>query len=163
MSAPSVIQGNVHIAGNLSASGVTLPSKVVSNNNIAEQAGIDATKVIQQHRVELQRAVPAVEEATVHLANAQGAIVQFSASCRTAPASGKSYKVDLEVNGTSVLTAPLEFTNSTTPLARQIATLDEAAYAAEDIFSVVITSSTGGTLGTDLLCDLILRELPMEP
>lgn len=163
MSAPSVIQGNMHVVGQLSASTMALPASAVSNNNVANQAGIDATKVIHQHHRNLQRSVPVGEEATVHLAYAQGEIIQFSVQCRTAPASGKSYKVDLEVNGVSVLTAPITITNATTPLARQAATLATPDYAAEDVFSILITDVAGGTLGTDLLCDLILRELPSEP
>ena len=159
----SIIYNDTHIAGEFSCKSFTPPAGSITNNAVDANAAIDATKVVQQYNKTLQRAVPSGDEtASVHLAYGDGEIIDFQVFCGTAPASGKSYKVDLQINGVTALSSVITITDATTPLTPAAGTISVADYDAGDILSVVIDDVAGGTLGTDLFCQLIVNESP-EP
>ena len=88
--------------------------------------------------------MPATIELLQWHADGAGQINGFHASVKV-PGSSSSISIDLKKNGSSILTAPITLTNTSTPATIYNATIASPLFSAGDYFSftLVVSSSTG--------------------
>jgi len=154
----SVIQGDVHVVGRLTAADLSPSASSISDSQVAADAGISASKLEQQIVFQHRQAAPATVTEYVHIARGAGEIVALRAVADTVPAAANSYTIDVLKNGTTILTSVITINDSTTADDIQEGLLSVTSYVADDLFKIVVTVSGGGSKGTNLLAQLILRE-----
>lgn len=162
--AVSVIEGALHVRGQLTAESQIMAAGSVDNTSVAASAGIDATKLDHQYVVaSVQAGTPAAITDPVHRAYAAGQIVSASVWVDVKPTAGSSYVVDLKKNGTTVLTGTLTVDSTSTEDTAITLTLSDDDYVAGDRLDVVVGSLSGGAYGTGLHVRLVLREAAGTP
>lgn len=166
-SAPSVVQGDLVVTGNLSAGTQQLPASSVNNAAIA--AGvlgnfIDPSKI--ESRLARFYAQPnttaTTETRAIHYTvGATGVLQTFQAGSIAVAVGAATVTIDLKKNGTSVLTAVITLNSSSTARAAASATFSSTAIVAGDELEIVITATaSGGTLPTGVFVNLLLNEDP---
>jgi hypothetical protein len=155
--------GDLHIKGTLKADKLTAPAKCIDNEHIADDADIEATKVVQQVYMEYRQphgsAVVDARE-TIHIANAPGDLVVLRASLVVKSVTGATVEVMIKKNGVDVLNNPLVIDDADANFA-VIESTDFTAlpYVNGDTFEAVVDAEAGGgTVGQGLFVQLIGRE-----
>lgn len=147
--AQSIIYSDTFIAGSLSARAFTAPSGSITDDSIQGNAGIQASKLQQQHAIRYsQKAGTAVvsETTVIHLARAAGDVIAVEALCVTPPTSSDTITIDLQDSTgggayATILTAPLVLNSSTVARTIVSASVATAAYADNDSLELIITAS----------------------
>jgi hypothetical protein len=158
MAAQSILEGDVHVTGVLTAADMRPSTGSITNAMVDAAAAIDATKVQQQYLASYRVATPVTVTEYTHIARGAGTIVGVRAVIDTAPAAGNSYTIDVQKNGVTILSSTISVTDATTPDSILTGTLSVTSYVANDLFRVVVTTTGGGSKGTGLLVQTILRE-----
>lgn len=156
-------EGDLYVAGNLSASSFSAPAGSVTNAMVAASAGIDATKLEHQHRpIYAQNGTASSVTVPLHcVRGATGTLLQVQAGTIAACAGAATITVDVKKNGTTVLSSAITLDNGNTARVAEAGTLSVTSLVAGDLLEVVITATAGGgTLGTGLWVQLTLEEDP---
>lgn len=159
------LNGPMAIIGPLALTGpVSLPAASVGNTEIGASvaAPIDAEKIEQQV---LQRystsGTAASATVPIHRAEGDGTIVALRCGSIAIAIGAATVTVDLQKNGTSVLTGATPLTLDSSNVARTLedASIATAGYSEADFFELVIVATAGGgTLPTGLMIEFVCRE-----
>ena len=158
----SMLDGDVYVAGTLSAERMVLAAASVANVNVQALADIDASKLEHQYRAQYaqESATDAVSEARVivpRVYGATGTILSFRAGNVVAAGATTTVTVDLLKNGSSVLTAPISLDSTTTAYTSVAASFASTALVVGDVLEVEITL-TGSNEPKGVYCVLDWRE-----
>ena len=167
---PTVLQGNVAVLGDFTATTMTIPSASIGNAQVKTGDPVSSDKL--QHRItaRLSQAlgadVVAVTE-VVHIGHAAGTLLAVKVVSNTPPTGGdKKVTVDVKRGSaggaySSVLTAPLDIDSAIAARAVTPATINSAAYSAGDSYQIAISvSGSTGTQAQDICVELIFSENP---
>lgn len=130
---------------------ISLPSGAVTDESIASNAAIDADKMQHLYKpgsnfaLAIGGTVASYEE-IVFVASTAGTIRAFRCTFNSGGTTGDS-DFDLKVNGSSVLSAVVNFANTDTDKAIKDGTISSASLSVDDIVSIAVTrnSSHDGT------------------
>ncbi len=126
-----------------------LGAGAVSDQQVSSSAAIAVTKL--QHAYYRSTGfslkigdTPVTREDVVHVANAAGTVIDFSAMCNVKPSSG-SIVFDLKKNGTTMLSATITIDNTFSNRQVGTGTLSVTTFVAGDVLSIsaTISSPTG--------------------
>ncbi len=162
MATPTVIQGDVHIVGNLTGATVTPSSSTVTDAAVSASAAISASKIQQQYVFNLCFTGSAASGTYgFHIAYGAGTIVAIQAASVTAAVGAATVTIDLKKGGSSVLTGVITLDNANTARTAEAGSISSASYSAGNFFEVVtVATAGGGTLPTGLVISVVLRENP---
>lgn len=143
------------LCGRIVASqGVSVPNSSFNDDQIAQTPGkeIDADKLEHSYRAwsNLATAIgsaPSAREEVVWVARQAGTIREFFAMLNGACTTG-TISFDLKKNGTTMLSATVDFTNADAAKSVKTGTFSGAqTYAAGDVLSIAVTVSSGDGTG----------------
>lgn len=166
----SRLDSNLHVAGNLSAETMDIPSGSIINADVAATAAIGAEKLVHRFPVRYsqnQSAVVADAIEGIHIAAAAGTIASIEVACTSsAPVGDSTVTVDLEKSTgggafASVLSSAITLDNANTVRVLEAGTVSSPAYADGDILRINVNATVGtGTLPTGLVATVTLQENP---
>jgi hypothetical protein len=167
----SYLPGDLQVAGRIMCGSFTPPADCVTNNTVAADAGIEASKVIHQAPIRYEQAVGTAvvaETRGLFIARSSGEIVDFEAAIIGAIATDVSRTISIDVKKSTgegafatILSATLDFSSSSVLRRNYPATVSAVSYIDGDIFEVVVTVAGGsGSQAQGLLCTLTRWELP---
>lgn len=163
------IPNDVHIGGRITAQSMTVPASTISDSQVASDAAIQATKVVQEivaPYAQEATANAAAEERVIFIARNAGTVAAVECGHVTKPdtalAAGRSAIVNVKKNGTTILSATVELDNADNNLTAVPATISTPTYADGDIFTVAITlgAGTSGTHCKGVFANVRFRETP---
>lgn len=171
MAEPNVLQGDWYFTGTLSPTKFNPPSSSIDNAAIKASAGIDASKIIHRHSVNVELFGPAVTITALtkllHIAHAAGTLVAFKAFLITNPTGAdRTVSVDLQKSTAggafaTVLTTKAEFTDTSVDRTVVAAVIATTAYIAGDLFQVVVTvAGAAGAQALGLHATMMTSENP---
>jgi hypothetical protein len=146
------VDGNLYVNGTLTPRNIELPAGCVDDGDVASDAKIAATKIVQPihyHQGDDDGVEAAVLNKVIHVnLGAVGRVVGLSAGLIVAPAGDKSCTIDIkDKTGTSFLSSTITLDSGSSAYSVYDATVDAAkqALAADDVVELVITiaGSTG--------------------
>lgn len=147
---PITLRGAVIVDGTLG-----VPSSSVVNATVSASAAIDAGKL--EHRFRESYSQPNTTATSVthplYVAKAAGTVNSFHAGSIVANVGAATVTVDLQKNGSTVLSAVITLDSGNTAYVVEAGTVNSAAYVAGDFFTVVtVATAGGGTIATGLMC-----------
>lgn len=160
----NLVEGNQHVTGNLSMDSITLPAGSVSDNAIAADAAISASKLkpaIQKTYSQEGATLAADGTWTIHhvLAADGATVTSFCASCVVACIGAATVSVDLKKGGVSVLTAAIVLNSATDVLTPKYGVVSDDDAVLDDTYTITITGvAGGGTLAKGVACSLQIQE-----
>lgn len=160
----SRINGNMYVDGALGAKSLSVPAGSIVDASVNAAAAIAATKCKQRrHKNYAQPNTTATAETRVihTVYGATGTVQSFKAGSIGANVGAATITVDLKKNGTTILSAAISLTSSTSALAEVAGTISSAGLVEGDVLTVVTTATAGGgTLGTGLFAEIVVDEDP---
>lgn len=140
---------------------VSLPAGSVTDTAVA--AGIDHAKLTHVHAYSGYEANPAASTLPIHIARNAGEIVAFKVALLDAlPTSTRVLSVDLKVDGTTVLSATVDFdTSSVLDTVETGVLVGSPTVSPDDVVSVVLTYAGTGTDPDGLLFTVYISEAGM--
>lgn len=162
--ATNIIQGNLTVNGQLSASSTSLDG-AISNSDISASAAIAHTKQEHQHTLTYgQNGAFAAGTIVMHCVyGATGEVLAFKAGNVTANTGGNDCTVDLQKDGVSVLSAVINLAAGSpaayTPESGTIVTTGVEDLVAGDVLTVVIVDTDNADC-TGLYATVTLSEDP---
>lgn len=173
--ANTVLDGNVYVAGSLSANTFSPPASSITNTAIAAGATgsyIAATKVQHQQSINVELFGPTTTVAAVTqwlylVRGATGTIVSIEAAIAVvATGADRTITVDLHKSTgagafATVLSATIGFTNASAVRTMVAGTISSASLVDGDILEVIVTvAGSAGAQATGLTVCLNVREDP---
>lgn len=163
MATPTRMEGDVHVAGHLSANTMDIPAGTIVNADVGGSADIDATKLEHQFQKNYSQATDAnvvAAEKIIHTVyGTTGTIVAFEAGIVTIPDGDRACTVDLHKNGTTVLSAVITLDSGNTTYVVEGGTISSASLADGDVLEVVIAiSGSSGTNPQGVFANCVIRE-----
>lgn len=163
--------GDVHVAGTLSAKNMVIPDSAVNNADIVASAGIEATKLIHQYALSYNQTTGADVAAAqdfLHTFRSAATIVGMDVTPITAPTTGdRTFSVDLHKGSAgsafaSVLSAVVTIGQTDVDRTQRAATISNSTAVDGDMLKVVVTLTTGstGNQGKGVLVTVWTREEP---
>lgn len=156
------IEGNLYVAGTLSAETMIVADNSVDDDSVEADAAIASTKLQHRHHAVFTQPLSAAADETrvIYVAQAAGTLESFGAGSITLNISGSTVTVDLKKNGTTVLTGVVSLSDSgNTAYVLESGTIASAAYVAGDCFTIVVDATVGGgTLATGLFASAVFDE-----
>jgi hypothetical protein len=153
----SRFEGDVFVAGTLSAVSLILPDDSVDDDAVEALAGIAYSKLEHEHRAGHGQANTAAADETRAIAvirGTTGTMLSFKAGSIAKAVGDATCTVDLKKNGTTMLSAPITLDSSNTNRVSEAGTLSVTTLAAGDLLEVVIDGTIGtGTLPTGVYCE----------
>lgn len=160
----SSIDGDVYIAGALTARRFNPPAGSITDASVLAGAGVAATKLEHQYAITL----PLVNHATVvaaerrllhYVTGTTGDVVTFGVLATVAAVGDSTATFDLYKNGSSILTGTFNLDSGDAAGALVTGTVSSAGLVVTDRLEVVATVSAGtGTLPKGVAAYLLLRE-----
>jgi hypothetical protein len=160
----SSIDGDVYIAGALTARRFNPPAGSITDASVLAGAGVAATKLEHQYAITL----PLVNHATVvaaerrhlhYVSGTTGDVVAFGVLASVAAVGDSTATFDLYKNGSSILTGTFNLDSGDAAGALVTGTVSSAGLVTTDRLEVVVTVSAGtGTLPKGVAAYLLLRE-----
>ena len=156
------VEGDVHVAGVLTATTHTPSALAVTNAHVATAAAIAATKLQHQHQKTY-----AVESGTattdgafvVHVSEGAGTIIGFEIGAVVACVGAAVLDVDLLINGLTCLTGAVRLDSGDAGYAIVQGTIDSGTLAAGKVVEVSINETAGGgTAPKGFFCNVIIQE-----
>lgn len=147
-------EGDVYVAGNLTARTLDIPAGTVGNADVSASADIDASKMEHRHvhtwSQESTTAAAAGEYMMAGIRGSTGTLLSFEVGAYTAASSGgaddRSATFDLEdSSGTSVLSSAVTIDKTTTAKTLTAATISTSSVSDGD--TLFLTVATGGATG----------------
>jgi len=156
------IEGDIFVAGDLSASSMGVPELTIVDAMVATGAAIGAAKLVHQYEKNSQQesGTTATDETYVnHVAYGAGTLQSFKVGAVTACVGAATCDIDLLKNGVTVLNAAAQLTSSITAFELVTGVIGTAAYVAGDVFEVDIdTTAGGGTEAVGVFANAVYRE-----
>lgn len=159
----SRVEGNLHVAGSLTAESMTLASGAVTDGSVQAAANVAASKLEHQYNL----TVPLCDHATAAAAvrkvahvvyGATGSVVAFGAGCTVLAAGGGNAVVDLKKNGTTILSSTITLdTGNTVNVLEDAAGFTSTSLVAGDVLEVSI-ESVAATEPKGVFAHLVIRE-----
>jgi len=149
------------VGGTLRAQAMDIPAGTIVNADVAENAGIAASKNQQYPAKTYGQAGTAVAATVImHVVRgATGTIKGFVVSNITANAGASTVTVDLLKNGVSVLNTVVTLNNATGNRGVEEGAIDTTALVADDVLEVVVALAQSGT---DALAVGVAAELRLD-
>lgn len=158
----TVLDGDVIVRGNLRTDSMTLAANTVGNTEFTASDPLTAAKQEHQYIVAYAQnhgSASAAQRKVVHVAHGAGTLTAFSGGVSVACVGDSTITVNLYKNGSTILSTTVTLDNTNTAFTDEDGTFSTAAYAAGDVFEVVVTVSAGtGTLGQGVFAKLVVRE-----
>lgn len=151
MAAPSRLQGDIYVAGNLSSTTFTPPAGSISDEAIESNAQIDASKITRHQSIDVElypegTTVVALASKLIHIVQGTtGTLVAFQGIVTTvATGADRTIDVDLQKSTSAgsfatVLTTKIHFTNGSVIRTPVSAVINTASLVAGDVLRVVVT------------------------
>jgi hypothetical protein len=161
---PSRCEGALTVNGRLTCDELLIPDGTVTDAMVNQAAAIAATKLEHQHEINFSQAhgtAATAERRVIHTVyGGDASLVSISAGVTVACSGvGATITVDVYLNGTTVLSAPISIDRFTATYTPTYGAFTETAAEADDVLEVVVTASAGaGTLGQGLFVSLIVYE-----
>lgn len=160
----SILDGSYHVAGNLSANSMTVPSNAVGNSAIRSGDPIDASKlenqqVITKHLSAHATAASVTRQVIHAVYGATATLIAFHVGCTVAPTGADTVTINLKRNGTNILSGDITLDNTNTNFIVEAGTLTTTDVVAGDVIEVDV-SAVSGTTAKGLFARLIVREQP---
>lgn len=166
----SRLDSNFHVAGNLSAETMNIPSGTIVNSDVSATAAIGAEKLVHRFPIRYSQnesAVVADAIEGIHIAAAAGTIASIEAVCTSsAPVGAATVDIDLEKSTgggafASVLSAAITLDSGNTVRVLEAGTVSSPSYADGDVLRINVDATAGGgTLPTGLVVVVTLQENP---
>jgi hypothetical protein len=160
----SIIQGDCHYTGNLSAASMSIPSNAIGDSQVKTGSPIDAAKL--QHQYNINKALfahsttVAVTRQVIHVGyGSTGTIIAFGVGCTVAPTTTDTVVLTLKKNGVSILSGSITLDSGNTNFVIEAGTVTDTVIAAGNVFEVDVTVVTG-TSAKGLFAQLVVREQP---
>ena len=167
MGVPSRIESDVYINGSLSAKTMSIPSGTVNNDDVASDAAIVTTKLIQRHSKTYAEDVAVTATAKnvpIHVVRgATGTLVAFEAGSAVVCDENATITVDLKKNSStnSLLSAAIVLDHDNTAYTVEAGTIATAGLVDGDVVRAVIAVAAGtGTVGLGVFTNVLLDEDP---
>jgi hypothetical protein len=166
-----ILDGNVHVAGTLTANTFNAPANSIGNTAVQSGAGIEATKVVHQFPITYEQvAGTAVVAAStvVHIARATGTIVSFEGVIHGAIATGGDRTITIDLLKStgaaafaSVLSSTLVLDNTNVLRTLEAASINTTSYIDGDLLQITVAvAGAAGNQGQGMTLTLTLRENP---
>lgn len=162
--ATGILREDLHVAGNLSASSLTIPAGTLTDAGVEAGAGIQATKLEHQHTQVFKQnhgTAATSQRQVIHTVyGAEGSIVSFRAGVVVANIGAATISIQLKKNGSNILSSALVLDSTNAAFSMEDAAgFTSTALVADDVLEVDATATAGGgTLGQGLFCELVVRE-----
>jgi hypothetical protein len=163
MTLVGTINGDLHVAGALTARELQIPDGSLHDDGVAAAANIAASKLEHQWVKTFAQgsAVTAVDATQpIHVVHGTtGAVVAIEAGCVVACIGDSTVAIDLLLNGVSILTAPISIDSGDAAYAKVGGAIDDGTLADGDVLEVDVDATVGtGTLGTGLFVAVTITE-----
>ncbi|HUU99200.1 MAG TPA: hypothetical protein VM487_25995 [Phycisphaerae bacterium] len=163
MAAPTILQGDVRVMGEMDPVTIDYPAGSIVDADINANAAIGNAKQKHLHAATLHQTGTMVAGThAVHCAyGALGVIKSVKAGSVTACTGNAAATVDVKINGTTCLTGTFALDSSNAAYTPEAGTIDTGAddVAADDVITVVVTVDAGtGALGTGLYVTVVVEE-----
>lgn len=148
----SRIDDNLHVAGRLSCTELSIPAATV-----VDSTNLEFRRVITYAQA---NAAAADETRVIHnVCGTTGTLVAFKAGSIAKAVGDSTCTFDLKKNGTTVLSGVISIDSTNTNYLAESGTITSASVAVGDTLTVVIDATIGtGTLPTGVFCTLVLDE-----
>lgn len=163
MATPSKITGDMHVDGNLTMKTGSLPAGTLTNAMVNASAAIGVEK--QQHQYEKSYAqesatAAADESRTLHVVHGTtGEVLAFKGGAVVACIGAAVVAINLEKNGTTILTTAITLNSSVTAFEIASGVVGTTALVAGDVLEAVIDETTGGgTAPKGVFVEVVLKE-----
>lgn len=160
--AVNVIDGDLTVRGTLAPTALNAPAGCIGDTQASGSSPLGVTKTTHRHvrtLAQVHGSAASAERRAVHRAHAAGTVAAVRVGVVVACIGDSTITVDVQKNGTTILSAPVVIDNANAAYAVEAGSVSVAAYVADDVFEVLVTVSAGtGTLGQGLTVDLILSE-----
>ena len=167
MAVPSRIESDIYVNGNVGAKTMSIPSGTVDNDDVASDAALAATKLIQRHSKTYAEDVDVTataKDVPMHVVRgATGTVVAFEAGSAVLCDENATITVDLKKNGStnSLLSAAIVLDNDNTAYTVEAGTIATAGLVDGDVVRAVIAVAAGtGTVGLGVFTNVLLDEDP---
>lgn len=158
------IEGNLHVAGSLTAEQLVPSTGSVTDNSVQAGTNVAATKLEHQHQVTVPLTAHA-EDATARRVVAHrvrgetGSVVAFGAASTVIATSTGQAVINLRKNGTTILTSTITLDSANVAFTLEDAAgFTSTALAAGDVLEVSIDSVSGSTVPKGVFASLVIRE-----
>lgn len=158
-------EGDLYVTGSLSAASMLVSSGAVANEQVQASADISASKLEQQHQPVIclfshADDVVAVRKGIYSVYGTTATILAFRAWVSVAAGATTTVTVDLLKNGTTILSATVDFTNADSAFTiKSAAGFTSTALVDGDVLEVSV-GLTGTNEPKGLCCQLVLNEDP---
>ena len=162
----TVIPEDFRVHGQITSRTLQLPPNSLGNEEIADDALIDATKRVHRHEIDYRQKTIVDVVAAVHHFRAAGNVIAIESTCGTAPSGDREVAIDLLLGNendeiASVLVSPIVFDADHNDCEVCRAPIAEFACALGDTLLISIdVSGTTGTVPTDLVVTITWEENP---
>lgn len=148
----SRIDDNLHVAGRLSCTELSIPAATV-----VDSLNLEFRRVITYSQA---NGAASDETRVIHnVCGTTGTIVGFKAGSIAKAVGDSTVTVDLKKNGTTVLSGVITLDNANTAYLAESGTVTSAGLAVGDTLTIVIDATIGtGTLPTGVFVTLVLDE-----
>lgn len=149
--ATSIVNSDLRVNGDLSAATMTVPASAVVDASVSSSASITASKLQLCHKPGTAfgfviGGTPTTREEIVYVCTQpNGATVSAFHATLNDTGTSTNITFDLKKNGTTILSATVDFTHSDADKTIKDGTISSASLADGDILSIAmtVTSSTG--------------------
>lgn len=158
----ATLNEDLRVRGRITSDAMTIPDSQIGDQQMNEDDPVTAAKLEHQHsQVYSQKhgTATVTERKVIHRAIGAGTVFDVVAGCEVANVGDSTITVDLRKNGVSVLTTPISLTSADANFGVIPAGIATGPYAADSVFSVVVTATVGtGVLGQGLFVNVNFRE-----
>jgi hypothetical protein len=154
------------INGFLTCKAMKIPDATLLDAGVSPAAGINPTKMGHQHELNYVQGssstTAAADTKVLHICyGATGTVIAFRAGCVVPCVGAATITVDFKKNGTSILGTPISLSSAQAARAVVTAALATPGLVTGDVLEVVVTATAGGgTIGTGLFAQVVIREDP---
>ena len=157
------IDGNLVVSGRVTSQFLDIPDQAVTDARVSSSAGIQASKLQQQHPLRFSDESAATAADKAHALGVVrgnvGSVVDFEAGVVVANIGDSTIAVDLLKNGASILSAAISLSSAQAAYATVVGTIDTPSLVDGDVLEVSIDATVGsGTLGKGLFAQATIRE-----
>ena len=157
------IEGDMYVAGSLTARTNTPSDLAVTNAHIAAAAAIAATKLQHQFKKVVSQdedTAAADDGRVIHVVHgATGTVTAFQAGSVAAATGTDTCTVDLHKDGTTILTGVITLDNANAAYTPEAGTIDSGSVVAGDVLEVIFNATAGdGTLPTGVYASMVIVE-----
>jgi hypothetical protein len=146
------IDGDLQGLGEISCQTLSIPAGTIVDADVNAAAAIGHTKLEHQHRITYgQNGTVAADTRVIFVCRGtSGEVVAVKAGCIGVESGGNSCTVDVQKNGTSVLTGAITLDSGDSPYTPEAGTLKTDGtedLVADDVLTVVIATSSSDATG----------------